>query len=356
MDLLGSIGGQDGSYLCELLLEKGYCVHGILRHRTTADYAPLALSYVLAAAEEFPNKVVLHPGDILDPYFLLRLFRDHSYSEVYHLAAQSHVGTSFDLQLHTSDVNALGTLRLIQTILALRQESKIKFYNACSSEVFGETRDGCQDESTPFRPVSPYAAAKAFSFWVTSSARKAHGLFAVNGILFNHESPRRGLDFVTRKITFGVAQMHVGCTTCITLGNLDARRDWGHAIDYMRGVFAIMMQDVPDDYVIATGETRSVREFVVAACRVVGIELRWRGTGDQEVGVDADTGDIRVRVDPALYRPAEVPFLHGSARKATTRLGWTPQVSFEALVKEMVESDLALVRGRPAKLRTASKL
>ncbi|KAI9368838.1 hypothetical protein BJX61DRAFT_536917 [Aspergillus egyptiacus] len=345
------IGGQDGSYLCELLLSKGYCVHGILRHRTTADYAPLALSCVRPA-----NRVVLHYGDILDAYFLLRLFQTHAYHEVYHLAAQSHVGTSFQLQLYTSDVNALGTLRLIQTILALGLEKQIRFYNACSSEVFGQTRDRPQVESTPFAPVSPYAAAKAFSFWITSSARNAHGLFAVNGILFNHESPRRGLGFVTRKITFGVAEIHLGRRTCITLGNLEARRDWGHARDYVRAVFEMMVQAVPDDYVIATGQTRSVRELAVTAFRVVGIELRWIGSGDQEVGVDAHTGHIRIRVDPELYRPAEVPFLHGSARKAATRLGWSPQITFETLVAEMVEADLALVRDKPGFLRIESKL
>ncbi|OJJ31337.1 hypothetical protein ASPWEDRAFT_45279 [Aspergillus wentii DTO 134E9] len=354
--LITGIGGQDGSYLCELLLEEGYTVHGILRPRTTDDYVQVAVSHVLAAGKKYPNKLVLHYGDVLDPYFLLGLFREHAFDEVYHLAAQSHVGTSFKLQMYTCDVNALGTLRLLQTILTLGLEKKIKFYNACSSETFGQTKNDIQDESTPLTPVSPYAAAKAFAYWMTASARISHGLFAVNGILFNHESPRRGLDFVTRKITFGVAQIHLGLKECLTLGNLNSRRDWGHARDFMRGIYSMMKQANPDDYVLATGETRSVREFVEIAFRNVGIQLQWKGSGDKEIGVDANTGQVRVRIDPELYRPAEVGYLRGSAEKAATLLGWKAKVSLEELAKEMVEADKELIQGKPAEFWITSKL
>ncbi|EYE91258.1 putative GDP-D-mannose dehydratase [Aspergillus ruber CBS 135680] len=354
--LVTGIGGQDGSYLCEILLQNGYTVHGIIRNRTTSDYTTVAVSHVLAAAEKNQNKLVLHSGDIMDPYFLLSLFREHSFDEVYHLAAQSHVGTSFKLQLYTCDVNALGTLRLIQTILTLGLEKKTKFYNACSSETFGQTVKDYQDESTPLCPVSPYAAAKAFSYWITSSARITHGLFAVNGILFNHESPRRGLGFVTRKITFAIAQIHLGLRSCIMLGNLNARRDWGHARDYMQGAYSMMKQDAPDDYVLATGKTRSVRDFVVTAFQIVGIRLEWSGSGIDEVGVDARTGQVRVRVDPDLYRPAEVSYLRGSAQKAATSLDWKPEISFKELVKEMVEADIALIHEKPTRFWMESKL
>ncbi|CAI7616002.1 unnamed protein product [Penicillium bialowiezense] len=302
----------------------------------------------------------------MDPYFLLGLFKELAYDEVYHLAAQSHVETSFKVQLYTCDVNAMGTMRLIQSILTLGLEKRTKFYNACSSEMFGQTKNDSQNESTPLAPVSPYAAAKAFSYWITSSARITHGLFAVNGILFNHESPRRvtephqltgkGLVFVTRKITFGVAEIHLGLRSCLYLGNLNARRDWGHARDYMRGVFDMMRQDAPDDYVLATGETRSVREFVEIAFQIVGMQLQWKGSGNEEIGVDFRTGEVRVRIDPDLYRPAEVSYLRGCAEKAATCLGWQPQVSFEELVKEMVEADKALIQGEPAKFWVTSKL
>ncbi|OTB16285.1 hypothetical protein K445DRAFT_74765 [Daldinia sp. EC12] len=313
--LITGFGGQDGSYLCELLLQKGYIVHGILRHRR--------------------SRLFVHFGDILDPYFILNILKSQSFDEIYHLAAQSHVGASFDMPFYTCDVNALGTVRIIQAILTLSLQGCVKFYNACTSEVFGQVDTLKQNESSLFNPISPYAAAKAFSFWITRSARESHGLFAVNGILFNHESPRRGLHFVTRKISYGVALIYLGKAESITLGNLDSSRDWGSAQDYMKGVHDMMHHDIPDDYVLATGETRSVRDFATIAFKVVGIELSWNGSGSEETGVDAETKQVRVRVDEQLYRAVDVPCLLGDATKATETLNWKPQTTFHVCQRKL---------------------
>ncbi|KAI1481329.1 GDP-mannose 4,6-dehydratase [Daldinia eschscholtzii] len=301
--LITGFGGQDGSYLCELLLQKGHIVHGILRHRR--------------------SRLFVHFGDILDPYFILNILKSQSFDEIYHLAAQSHVGASFDMPFYTCDVNALGTVRIIQAILTLGLQGCVKFYNACTSEVFGQVDTLKQNESSLFNPISPYAAAKAFSFWITRSARESHGLFAVNGILFNHESPRRGLHFVTRKISYGVALIYLGKAESITLGNLDSSRDWGSAQDYMK----------------ATGETRSVRDFATIAFKVAGTDIQlilsWNGSGSEELGVDAETKQVRVRVDEQLYRAVDVPCLLGDATKATETLNWKPQTTFHVCQRKL---------------------
>ncbi|KAI0123651.1 GDP-mannose 4, 6-dehydratase-like protein [Xylariales sp. AK1849] len=324
--------GQDGSYLCELLLNQGYVVHGLVRHHSEVHSEK--------PSRRLSSAVIhYHYGDVLDPFCLMKILRTASPDEVYHLAAQSHVGLSFSTSTYTSDVDALGTLRVLESIMALGMEKKVRFYNACSSEVFGDVKEPVQNENTPFNPRSPYAVAKLYSYYTTINFRD-QGIFAVNGILFNHESPRRGMDFVTRKISRAVALVHHGETRELKLGNLNSFRDWGHARDYVRGMWLMLQQSEPSDFVLATGETRSVRDFVEEAFRVIGIRLEWCGEGTSEVGVDVEKRRTLVRVDPALYRPLEVQYLLGSATKAKNELSWVPEISFQELVHEMVMCDI----------------
>ncbi|KAH7069884.1 hypothetical protein BKA63DRAFT_519750 [Paraphoma chrysanthemicola] len=333
--------GQDGSYLSELLVNKGYLVHGLARQHTSSNHADNP-NYAWLAPLLATEKFVLHFGDILDSFFLVNLLKSLAVDEIYHLAAQSHVGASFNLALYSSNVDALGTLRVLQAILATDKQKTVKLYNACSSEVFGRVVESPQTETTPFRPLSPYATAKAFSYWTTVNMRESYGLFACNGILFNHESPRRGLDFVTRKITYGVAAIRHGQKQTISLGNLDSRRDWGHARDYVEGVHQMMQLSKPDDIILATGETHSVREFAEEVFRLADIPIRWEGQGTNEVAKDIHSGQVRVQVDGRLYRPNEVTYLCGSSLKAEKLLGWTSKTPFSLLVKEMLDADMKL--------------
>lgn len=330
--LITGITGQDGSYLAEFLLEKGYEVHGLLRRSSVENTE--RIEHLIRE----PKKVTLHYGDLTDAGSLSRLLYKIEPDEVYNLAAQSHVKISFEMPEFTANVNAIGTLSLLESIREVNP--KIKFYQASSSELFGKVREIPQNENTPFYPRSPYAVSKLYAYWITVNYRESYKMFACNGILFNHESPRRGRDFVTRKITTGIADILTGKTDCLYLGNLDAKRDWGYAGDYVEAIWLILQQDEPDDYVIATGETHTVREFCELAFKKVGINLVWQGEGLDETGVDKDTGRVLVRVSSEFFRPAEVDLLLGDPAKAKAKLGWKPRVSFEELVSLMVESDL----------------
>jgi len=326
------ITGQDGSYLAEFLLEKGYEVHGLVR-RSSIDNTN-RISHLLGE----PKRVTLHYGDMTDAGSLSRILYKIEPDEVYNMAAQSHVKVSFDIPQYTGDVNAIGTVILLESISEVNP--KIKFYQASSSELFGKVREIPQNENTPFYPRSPYAVSKLYAYWITVNYRESYDLFACNGILFNHESPRRGETFVTRKITRGIANILRGKIDCLYLGNLDAKRDWGFAGDYVEAMWLILQQEKPDDYVVATGETHTVREFCELAFKAVGINLIWEGKGLEEKGVDKDTGKVLVRVSKEFFRPAEVDLLLGDPTKAKTKLGWKPRVSFEELVEMMVKSDL----------------
>ncbi len=330
--LITGITGQDGSYLAEFLLGKGYEVHGLVRRSSTDNTE--RISHLL----DEPKKITLHYGDMTDTGSLSRLLYKIEPDEVYNLAAQSHVKVSFDIPEFTADVNAIGTVRLLESIREVNP--KIKFYQASSSELFGKVREIPQNENTPFYPRSPYAASKLYAYWITVNYREAYNLFACNGILFNHESPRRGKNFVTRKITTGIADILAGKLDCLYLGNLDAKRDWGYAGDYVEAMWLMLQQDQPDDYVVATGETHTVREFCELAFRNAGINLVWTGEGLDEKGVDKDTGKELVRVSSEFFRPTEVDLLLGNPAKAKSKLGWKPRVSFEELVAMMVKSDL----------------
>ncbi|KAM5446303.1 putative GDP-mannose 4,6-dehydratase [Microsporum audouinii] len=329
------ITGQDGSYLCEHLLEQGYEVHGLVRPTAQRQQA---------LNRPMRHGVALHFGDMLGFDNLLQILGDIRPDEIYHLAAQSHVGISFDMPLLTCDINALGTLRLLEAIRMLGLEKTTRFYNASTSELFGTEIAAPQTEDTPFHPVSPYAVSKQFQFWTTVNFREAYGFHASNGILFNHESPRRGTNFVTRKITTQVALIACGLSECFELGNLNAVRDWGHAKDYMRGVHLMLQQPAGGDYVLASGHAYSVRDFVEAAFQVVGVKIEWSGTGIAEHGIDPKTLKVRVKVNPEFYRPLDNETLHGSAAKARKVLGWEPKYTFKELVEEMVLSDIEAVK------------
>ncbi|KAL7940479.1 hypothetical protein V8C42DRAFT_337456 [Trichoderma barbatum] len=329
------ITGQDGSYLTEILLEKGYEVHGLVR---PSSQRRQALSHPLR------HGVTLHFGDMTDSGTLLQILGSINVDEVYHLAAQSHVGVSFETPLLTCDINALGSLRLLEALRILGLQKKVKFYSAVTSELFGNDAQAPQTENTPFHPVSPYAISKQFQFSITANFREAYGFHASNGILFNHESPRRGTTFVTRKITSQVALIACGLSEGFELGNLSATRDWGHARDYMEGVYLILQQPKGEDYILATGQASSVRQFVEAAFKVIGTKIEWLGTGLSEVGIESATGKVRVRVNPKFYRPVENHDLLGSAAKAKKMLGWEPKYTLESLVEEMVLSDIELVK------------
>lgn len=335
--LITGITGQDGSYLAELLLEKGYEVHGIIRRAST--FNTKRIDHLYQDPHEQDVKLFLHYGDITDSSNLNRLIEKIQPTEIYNLAAQSHVGVSFDSPEYTAEATGVSTLRILD---AIRESGvKTKFYQASTSELFGGLPDTApQSEKTPFYPKSPYGVAKLYSYWITVNYRESYDIFACNGILFNHESPRRGETFVTRKITRAAAAIHLGMQDKLYLGNLDAKRDWGHAKDYVEGMWRILQQDKPQDYVLAMNETHTVREFVELAFAELGYEIEWQGTGVDEKGIDKNTGKVLVEVDPRYFRPAEVELLWGDSTKARTELGWEPKYSFMDLVKEMVQSDL----------------
>ena len=335
--LITGITGQDGAYLAEFLLEKGYEVHGIKRRASLFNTD--RIDHLYRDPHQAGVRMHLHYGDLTDATNLVRIVQQVQPDEIYNLAAQSHVAVSFETPEYTANADALGTLRLLEAIRILGLD-KARFYQASTSEMFGKVQGVPQSETTPFYPRSPYAVAKLYGHWITVNYREAYGMYACSGILFNHESPIRGETFVTRKITRGLARIHEGLDACLYLGNLDSLRDWGHARDYVRAQWLILQQPEPEDFVIATGEQHSVREFVSLAASQLGMSIEWRGTGSNEEGVDVKTGCRVVKVDPRYFRPTEVDALLGDATKARTRLGWRPEIGFETLVKEMVADDL----------------
>jgi len=339
--LITGVTGQDGSYLAELLLGKGYEVHGVKRRSSSFNTGRVDHLYV--DPHERETNFILHYGDLADATNLMRLIQEVRPHEIYNLAAQSHVHVSFETPEYTANTDGLGPLRILEAIRLLGLERETRFYQASTSELYGQAQETPQSETTPFYPRSPYGIAKLYGYWITVNYREAYGIHASNGILFNHESPRRGETFVTRKITRAVAAIELGHQHTLFLGNLDAKRDWGHARDYVEGMWRILQQDTPDDYVLATGETHSVREFVELAFAEVGRPIRWEGEGADEKGVDAKTGDVLVAIDPIYYRPAEVDVLLGDPAKAKRVLGWEHRTSFTDLVKEMIAADLKTV-------------
>jgi len=335
--LIIGITGQDGSYLAEFLLEKGYEVHGMIRRSSSFNTG--RLNEIFEDPHVNNAHLILHYGDLSDSSNVSRLIEDIKPNEIYNLGAQSHVRVSFDIPEYTGDVVGLGTLRLLDAIK--NSKIKTKFYQASSSEMFGKVQEIPQTEQTPFYPRSPYGCAKVFSYWITKNYRESYGLFASNGILFNHESPRRGETFVTRKITRGLVRIKLGLDDKLYLGNLDSKRDWGYAKDYIEGMWLMLQQDKPDDYILATGETHSVREFVELSAKLLGFVLEWKGKGVKEIGVDHKTGKTIIKIDPHYFRPAEVDLLIGDASKANKNLGWKPKTKFKQLVEIMVKADLS---------------
>jgi GDPmannose 4,6-dehydratase len=340
------ITGQDGSYLAEFLLNKGYAVHGIIRRASTFNTSRIQHLYADPQSHR-EGKMLLHYGDMTDSSCLVKIINTVRPTEIYNLAAQSHVKVSFELSEYTAEVDAVGTLRLLDAIRTCGLEKSVKFYQASTSELYGKVHEIPQTETTPFYPRSPYACAKLYGYWIVVNYREAYKMFACNGILFNHESPRRGENFVTRKITRSVAKISLGQLEYVELGNLDSKRDWGHAKDYIEAMWLMLQQDSPDDFVIATGENHSVREFVEAAFNYIGKEIVWKGEGEKEVGQEKYTGIIRVKVNPKYFRPTEVDVLLGDPSKAREKFGWKPKVSFKDLVKDMMESDLELMKKNP---------
>ena len=340
--LITGITGQDGAYLAELLIQKGYEVHGVKRRSSMFNTG--RIDHLYEDPHSSPVAFVLHYGDMTDSTNLLRIVQDVQPHEIYNLAAQSHVQVSFETPEYTANADGLGVLRLLEAVRILGMTSSVRFYQASTSELYGKVQEVPQKETTPFYPRSPYAAAKLYGYWITVNYREAYGIYASNGILFNHESPIRGETFVTRKITMAAARIGLGFDEQLYLGNLDAQRDWGHARDYVEGMWRILQQDEPGDYVLATGHTTSVREFCEMAFRAAGIEVAWEGQGALERGRRLDTGAIVVRVDPTYYRRTEVDQLLGDASKARDVLGWQPTTSLDELVQEMVASDTELAR------------
>lgn len=340
--LITGVTGQDGAYLAQLLLDKGYVVHGVKRRSSSFNTERIDNLYV--DPHEHETRFFLHYGDMTDATNIIRLVQETKPDEIYNLAAQSHVQVSFETAEYTANADGIGPLRMLEAIRILGLQNSVRFYQASTSELYGKVRETPQSETTPFYPRSPYAAAKLYAFWITVNYREAYGLHASNGILFNHEGPTRGETFVTRKITRAVAAIEHGLQQSLYLGNLDAKRDWGHARDYVDGMWRILQQDEPDDYVLATGETHAVREFVELAFAEVGRTIAWEGAGVDEVGKDAKTGDVLVRIDPRYFRPTEVDLLLGDPSKAKARLGWEHKTSFPDLVKEMVAADLGLIK------------
>ncbi len=350
--LITGITGQDGSYLAEFLLEKGYEVHGIKRRASSLNTE--RVDHIFQDNHEVNQKFFLHYGDLTDSSNLTRILKDVQPDEVYNLGAQSHVAVSFECPEYTADVDAMGTLRLLEAIRFLGMEKTTKFYQASTSELYGEVQEIPQKETTPFHPRSPYAVAKMYAYWIVVNYRESYGMYACNGILFNHESPRRGETFVTRKITRAIARISQGLENCLYLGNMDALRDWGHAKDYVRMQWMMLQQDNADDFVIATGKQISVREFVTLSAKEAGIELEFSGEGINEIAtvksISGDNapainvGDVIVKVDPRYFRPAEVETLLGDPSKAKAKLGWTPEITVEQMCAEMVQSDLHIAK------------
>ncbi len=339
--LITGVTGQDGAYLAELLLKKGYVVHGVKRRSSSLNTQRVDHLYVDPHVEN--ANFLLHYGDMTDATNLIRLIQESQPTEIYNLAAQSHVQVSFETPEYTANADALGTLRVLEAIRILRMEERVRFYQASTSELYGNSPPP-QNEKTPFAPRSPYAAAKLYAYWIAVNYREAYGMHASNGILFNHESPIRGETFVTRKISRAVAAIETGLQDKLFIGNLDAERDWGHARDYVEGMWLIAQQPKPDDYVLATGESHSVREFVERAFAAVGRRIRWQGKGRDETGIDEKSGQTLVEVDPRYFRPTEVDVLRGDASKARAKLGWQHRTGFDALVNELVSSDLNAAR------------
>jgi GDPmannose 4,6-dehydratase len=336
--LITGITGQDGAYLAEFLLKKGYSVHGLKRRSSLLNTD--RIDYLYQDPHEKDVKFHLHYGDLTDATNLIRIVQQVQPDELYNLAAQSHVQVSFETPEYTANSDSLGTLRLLEALRILGLGQKTKFYQASTSELYGKVQETPQRETTPFYPRSPYAAAKLYAYWITVNYREAYNMYACNGILFNHESPIRGETFVTRKITRAVARIKLGLQKSLYLGNLDAKRDWGYAGDYVKAMWLMLQQEQPDDFVIATGETHSVREFIELSFQEVGVEIVWKGKGVEEKGVNAATGEEVINIDPRYFRPTEVELLLGDPTKAREKLGWQPEVSFKELVKLMVEEDV----------------
>jgi GDPmannose 4,6-dehydratase len=336
--LITGITGQDGAYLAEFLLQKDYIVHGIKRR--ASSFNTDRIDHLYQDPHEKDVRLKLHYGDLTDSTNLIRIIQEVQPDEIYNLAAQSHVAVSFETPEYTANSDAVGTLRVLEAIRILGLENRTRFYQASTSEMFGKVQEIPQRETTPFYPRSPYGAAKVYAYWITVNYREAYGLYACNGILFNHESPMRGETFVSRKITRALTRIKVGLQDSLHLGNLDSRRDWGHARDYVRAQWLMLQQEAPEDFVIATGTQYSVRDFVATAGSLLDMNIEWRGEGVDEVGIDAATGRTLVHVDPRYFRPTEVETLLGDATKAREKLGWTAEVTFPELVAEMVESDL----------------
>ena len=339
--LITGATGQDGAYLSELLLEKGYTVHGIKRRSSSFNTG--RIEHLYQDPHEVNQRFVLHYGDMTDSTNLIRIVQQTQPDEIYNLAAQSHVQVSFETAEYTANADAIGTLRLLEAIRILGMEKKTRFYQASTSELYGKVQEVPQSETTPFYPRSPYAAAKIYAYWIVVNYREAYGMHASNGILFNHESPLRGETFVTRKITRAVAAIWLGFQDKLYLGNLDAKRDWGHAKEYVRGMWLMLQQEEPDDFVLATGTTTTVRQFVDWAFAETAVTIEWKGTGVEEKGYDASTGRCLVEVDPRYFRPTEVELLLGDPTKAQTKLGWKHDTSAQALCAEMVREDLKIV-------------
>ncbi len=350
--LITGITGQDGAYLAELLISKGYMVHGLKRRSSSFNTGRIDHIYQDPHEEDINFK--LHYGDMTDATNLISVIQKTQPDEIYNLAAQSHVQVSFDTPEYTANSDAMGTLRVLEAIRILGLEKKTRFYQASTSELYGKVHETPQSETTPFYPRSPYAAAKLYAYWITVNYREAYGIHASNGILFNHESPIRGGTFVTRKITRAVSAIHNGMQDCLYLGNMDAKRDWGHARDYVEGMWRIVQHETPDDFVLATGETHSVRKFVEAAFSHIGHEIKWQSEGVDEVGISSKTGKTVVAVDERYFRPTEVDLLLGDASKAEKLLGWKPTTSFDELVKEMMDSDLELMQHEDSDLHKKS--
>jgi GDPmannose 4,6-dehydratase len=340
--LITGVTGQDGAYLAELLLRKGYVVHGVKRRSSSFNTGRIDRLY--HDPHESGLRFFMHYGDMTDATNLIRIMQETQPHEIYNLAAQSHVQVSFETPEYTANADALGTLRLLEAIRILGMAERVRFYQASTSELYGKVQQAPQRESTPFYPRSPYGAAKLYAFWITVNYREAYRFHASNGILFNHESPTRGETFVTRKITRAVAAIELGLQDKLYLGNLNAKRDWGHARDYVEGMWMILQQHEPDDYVLATGEAHTVREFVERAFARVGRSVEWRGTGVKEQGIEAKTGKVRIEIDPRYFRPTEVDLLIGDPSKAHQKLGWRHKIDFGSLIDEMVDCDLKLMQ------------
>jgi GDPmannose 4,6-dehydratase len=340
--LITGITGQDGAYLAEFLLAKGYVVHGIKRR--ASSFNTDRIDHLYQDPHDQGVRLTLHYGDLTDATNLIRIVQQVQPDEIYNLAAQSHVAVSFETPEYTANSDALGTLRLLEAVRILGLEKKSRFYQASTSEMFGKVQETPQKETTPFYPRSPYGAAKVYAYWITVNYREAYGMYACNGILFNHESPTRGETFVTRKITRALARISLGLQDCLYLGNMDSLRDWGHARDFVRAQWLMLQQTQAEDFVIATGEQHSVREFVTLAGKELGMKIEWRGKGVDEQGIDAATGKAVVKVDPRYFRPTEVDTLLGDPAKAKAKLGWVPEVGFAQLVREMVAGDLEIAR------------